>query len=244
MPVYAEGGISMSDNVYLSIVLGSIAAMITIIIVYAICRSPFQYPYLRITIDISGKRNPSFEDLLDDYIINNGIIIFQDHCFKVEEWKQSCEEKISSSIFKKMRKKQYESCLDDAHMFLFQLSRKQTRYKQINYVRQSYKVDVTDKTIGTNIRYIERRFQKLKQIEFACPISQYNSKQQRKFMTPELRHKIAVRDNYTCQICGKYMPDGVGLQIDHIIPISKGGKTIPSNLQVLCSKCNGKKSDK
>ena len=37
-----------------------------------------------------------------------------------------------------------------------------------------------------------------------------------------------VRDNYTCQICGKYMPDEVGLQVDHIIPVAKGGKTVES----------------
>ncbi|MFR2065795.1 HNH endonuclease [Hominenteromicrobium sp.] len=53
----------------------------------------------------------------------------------------------------------------------------------------------------------------------------------------------ALRAN-TCQNCGKYMPDGVGLQIDHIIPISKGGKTVASNLQVLCSKCNGRKGNR
>jgi 5-methylcytosine-specific restriction endonuclease McrA len=40
------------------------------------------------------------------------------------------------------------------------------------------------------------------------------------------------------------MPDGVGLQIDHKVPVSKGGKTVRSNLQVLCSKCNGSKSNK
>ena len=40
------------------------------------------------------------------------------------------------------------------------------------------------------------------------------------------------------------VPDEVGLHIDHIIPVSKGGKTIKSNLRVLCSKCNGKKSNK
>lgn len=52
------------------------------------------------------------------------------------------------------------------------------------------------------------------------------------------------RDSYTCQICGKYMPGEVGLHIDHIFPIAKGGKSIPSNLRVLCSKCNGKKGAK
>lgn len=63
-------------------------------------------------------------------------------------------------------------------------------------------------------------------------------------MTPELRDEIKKRDNYTCQICGKYMPDEIGLQIDHIKPVSKGGKTIKSNLRVLCDKCNLRKSNK
>lgn len=52
------------------------------------------------------------------------------------------------------------------------------------------------------------------------------------------------RDNYTCQNCGKYMPDRVGLQIDHIVPVARGGKTVESNLQVLCSRCNGSKGAK
>lgn len=75
-------------------------------------------------------------------------------------------------------------------------------------------------------------------------LSDYHSKNQRKLATRKLREKIMVRDNYTCQICGKYMPDEVGLQVDHIIPVAKGGKTVESNLRVLCSKCNGRKSDK
>ena len=37
---------------------------------------------------------------------------------------------------------------------------------------------------------------------------------------------------------------GDKLTIDHIIPLNKGGKTIPENLQVLCRKCNASKSDK
>ena len=88
------------------------------------------------------------------------------------------------------------------------------------------------------------RIKKLRSIDFECTLREYHSKNQRKLMTKQLRNKIMTRDNYTCKICGKYMPDGVGLQIDHIIPIAKGGKTVPSNLQVLCSKCNGAKSSK
>ncbi|MBP3922045.1 MAG: topoisomerase DNA-binding C4 zinc finger domain-containing protein [Ruminiclostridium sp.] len=32
--------------------------------------------------------------------------------------------------------------------------------------------------------------------------------------------------------------------MDHIVPVSKGGKSIPSNLRTLCERCNIGKSDK
>ena len=94
-----------------------------------------------------------------------------------------------------------------------------------------------------DFNYLNTRYQKLRRIDHSCTLKQYHSKNQRKLMTRELRERIMRRDNYTCQICGKYMPDEVGLHIDHIIPVSKGGKSIASNLQVLCSKCNGHKSN-
>lgn len=77
-------------------------------------------------------------------------------------------------------------------------------------------------------------------LDYSYTLNQYHARKQRSLMTKELRQQIMVRDNYTYQICGKHMSDEVGLQIDHIIPVSEGGKTVPSNLQVLCSKCNGK----
>jgi 5-methylcytosine-specific restriction endonuclease McrA len=33
------------------------------------------------------------------------------------------------------------------------------------------------------------------------------------------------------------------MQGDHIIPWSRGGKTLPDNLQMLCPLCNRRKSD-
>ena len=54
----------------------------------------------------------------------------------------------------------------------------------------------------------------------------------------KLRFAIYARDGYRCRKCGRKTND---LEIDHIIPIAKGGKTSYDNLQTLCSYCNKKK---
>lgn len=69
---------------------------------------------------------------------------------------------------------------------------------------------------------------------------------QRRLMTQKLRQEIKERDHYTCKACGVSIIDEphLLLEIDHIIPISKGGLTEESNLQTLCWKCNRQKSNK
>ncbi|MDO4188460.1 MAG: HNH endonuclease signature motif containing protein [Lachnospiraceae bacterium] len=71
------------------------------------------------------------------------------------------------------------------------------------------------------------------------------TKSQRSAMTNDLRNAIKQRDNYTCCICGNsvYNEPNLLLEVDHIIPVSKGGKTEASNLQTLCWRCNRDKSD-
>ncbi len=73
-----------------------------------------------------------------------------------------------------------------------------------------------------------------------------HSKHQRSIMTNDLREAIKKRDNYTCCKCGNsiYGEPNLLLEVDHIIPISKGGKTEASNLQTLCWRCNRLKSNK
>jgi len=63
---------------------------------------------------------------------------------------------------------------------------------------------------------------------------------QRIIMSKVLREKIKSRDKYKCKICNVSLTDEptLLLEIDHIIPISKGGLSIESNLQCLCWKCN------
>lgn len=57
-------------------------------------------------------------------------------------------------------------------------------------------------------------------------------------LTKSLRYSILVRDNFTCQICGRTARDGVKLHVDHIKPLAKHGLTEPNNLRVLCEACN------
>lgn len=219
--------------------------VLLLILIICLCvwifKSPFTYPYQYFIFDVSGKRKPKIEDLIDKYLNEHGMETILEYYEYVEEWKTECQNRISKGILKKKRKQQFLSCLDDDAMFQFIATRSQTRYRQQNYVRSPYHVEIEVGRFTCNISYLEQRYRELEKIGFECTLSEYHAKNQRKLMTKTLREEIALRDNYTCQICGKYMPDGVGLHIDHIIPIAKGGKTVPSNLQVLCSKCNGKK---
>jgi hypothetical protein len=70
-------------------------------------------------------------------------------------------------------------------------------------------------------------------------------------ISPQLRNEILERNGYTCQRCGAGPGDTdpfnpgrkVRLHIDHIKPISQGGKDTKDNLRVLCSACNQGKSN-
>jgi hypothetical protein len=64
------------------------------------------------------------------------------------------------------------------------------------------------------------------------------AKKERNKLTAGLRYDILRRDNFKCQICGRTQADGVKLHVDHIVPISKGGKTTAENLRTLCQDCN------
>ena len=57
-------------------------------------------------------------------------------------------------------------------------------------------------------------------------------------LTYELKKQVFQRDRYTCLCCGKKAKQGRTLTVDHIIPISMGGKSKLSNLQTLCNECN------
>ncbi len=55
------------------------------------------------------------------------------------------------------------------------------------------------------------------------------------------RREVFIRDNFTCQYCGR---QGSDLTIDHIIPRSRGGGHSWDNLVSACKSCNHRKGGK
>lgn len=69
---------------------------------------------------------------------------------------------------------------------------------------------------------------------------------QRSLMTATLRTSIKTRDKFTCKSCTISIArePHLLLEVDHIMPVSKGGMSVEENLQTLCWKCNRTKSNK
>lgn len=79
----------------------------------------------------------------------------------------------------------------------------------------------------------------------------------RKKIKSHERKWLFEKFNYSCQICKiqfeipenyngarTIIQNEIWIEIDHIIPISKGGSDLLSNKQILCNVCNSKKYNK
>ena len=64
----------------------------------------------------------------------------------------------------------------------------------------------------------------------------------RKNVPNKLRFEVFKRDSFTCQYCGQSAPNVV-LEVDHLLPVSKGGDNDILNLITSCWTCNNGKSN-
>lgn len=122
-------------------------------------------------------------------------------------------------------------------------------YKKDNFTI-TLKLEAYYRSNGGNVNESKKR-----EYEFYELVDLYNewkngkkyeetAKQERKIMNDDIRYNVLKRDGFACKICGQTAKDGAKLHVDHIIPITEGGKTVMSNLQTLCDRCNIGKSNK
>ncbi len=89
-------------------------------------------------------------------------------------------------------------------------------------------------------KYRRRELEKLVLQELIDSGELFGDQPKREPIPREIISTIYKRDGGRCVYCGSTQ----NLQIDHIIPFSKGGATTLENLQLLCQKCNLEKSNK
>ncbi len=70
-----------------------------------------------------------------------------------------------------------------------------------------------------------------------------NCQEQPKHDVKFTKKNVLVRDNHKCQYCGK-RSQASKLTVDHIIPKSRGGRSVWTNIVSACHDCNIKKGGK
>jgi len=58
------------------------------------------------------------------------------------------------------------------------------------------------------------------------------------------RECVLIRDDFCCQYCGQEITEANDFEVDHVIPVTRGGKDNYSNLVASCHSCNRQKLDK
>lgn len=89
-------------------------------------------------------------------------------------------------------------------------------------------------------KYRRRQLEKLVRQELIDSGELFGDQTKRPRIPREVVDAVYSRDGGRCVYCGSTE----NLQLDHIIPFSKGGATTLENLQLLCQKCNLEKSNK
>ncbi len=108
--------------------------------------------------------------------------------------------------------------------------------------REKRRMQLEKETIAQRILEKQRRRELEKQVrqELIDKGILFGDEVKRPPIPQEIVDAVYRRDKGRCVKCGSTQ----NLQLDHIIPFSKGGATSVENLQLLCQKCNLEKSNK
>jgi len=113
----------------------------------------------------------------------------------------------------------------------------------VDYADNAFVLNVTDITSEQRSELIKLCNDKIKKYETerGKRIWAHRSLDSRE-VPGSLRYQVLSKAKFRCELCGISANDKA-LDVDHITPRNKGGKTVPENLQALCYTCNSQKRD-
>lgn len=168
----------------------------------------------------------------------------------------------NKTLFDKYKKEVKETCVMDQYDTpdLLKNRNRLIRFENILFGKQiktptiSFSINVRLRLTNINGAYRGSKRDEFSPKEIKDIISKINQKRgnfylnndiwqsicrvERGKVTNRMRFAIYERDHYRCRKCGRKTND---LEVDHIIPIAKGGKSTFDNLQTLCHRCNYRK---
>ena len=193
--------------------------------------------YLMMTIHDKYDKLVEYKEKFDE--------LFHMYSIYLEEYnslKKYINEEEAKEI--KMSLKKYDKYQNQ--IFKEYLIKRNYQFKVVIYVNYSSKKGKVRKNIYKS--YNSKQFldilNEYRKIQDEKKINEINSRIERAKMSVSMRYDVFKRDNFTCSICGRSKKTGATLEVDHVIPVSKGGKTTMDNLQTLCDRCNRGKSNK
>lgn len=226
-----------------------------------------QYNYIRrykktitpFTAEVSSAVFASAENNPLEYIIKNFYPNRDEYPMQIQKLKLLIEELETLREAKQIienYKKEYQQYIGNVPDYVMQ-NDEAGFYSRLGFT------NIDESTLVVEYKFVYTSNGGMAQRSFTVPMTEENiielikrlenmlttkalEKEQRTMMTAKLREFIKNRDNYTCCNCGNstHAEPNLLLEIDHIIPISKGGCTVEENLQTLCWKCNRAKSNK
>lgn len=201
-----------------------------------ICKSahnqPFKYLLKYFNVPVTEDTLIQLEEMLNDFLaVEQGLEILSQEKDSITDYvfSQIPDNIFYEDVFRKLNLSLYDSDSFRFPTYIF-------RYiSPGGNSKMECKIEFNVSNLISFINYLSDIVEFRKSVKF-----------QRQLMTPELREKVKSRDNYTCKHCGISINDEphLLLEVDHIIPIAKGGITAEENLQTLCWYCNRHKGTK
>ena len=133
-----SNSISIKEDYILIGYAVSLAAFI-VFIIHLICENSTpdafrNYPFLKISFDVSGKRLPKIEEYIEGWLLNGGLKVIEQNEEKVKLWEQDAEKFLETCSNPDNRRQQYNNIAynNKIKTYNFQFTRKHTVYYQRN----------------------------------------------------------------------------------------------------------------
>ncbi len=118
------------------------------------------------------------------------------------------------------------------------------KHKIVEYVEGIFKLDLNNISDQQKEQLVKICDNKILQYEekYGKTIWKHRARSSR-VISGSIRYKVLTHAKHRCELCG-ISAEEKALDIDHIVPINKGGPNVIENMQALCYTCNSQKSDR